>query len=77
MITILHCTYGEPENAVGFNDEEAAVKYAKHYLKQWDIYNNDYQHTVNALSSIEDVQGLIEEEAIYTLQVYKVEMLDS
>ena len=48
------------------------MPYIKAHLKNWDIYNEHFQEAVQKISTVEDAQILIEEEAIYTLQVLVV-----
>lgn len=75
MFVIIHCPYGDPEKAVGFNKEQDAVDYIKQNIRYWDISDENYQQAVNTLKTVADAQALIEQEAIYTMQVWNVEML--
>lgn len=76
MIVIIHCPYGDPDKAVGYTEEKDALPYIKKHLKSWDIYNEQFQSKVEAIASIEDAQVLIEEEAIYTLQVFALDAIN-
>ena len=76
MIVIIHCPYGDPDKAVGYTEEKDALPYIKKHLKSWDIYNEAFQAQVEAIASIEDAQVLIEEEAIYTMQVFVLDAIN-
>jgi hypothetical protein len=76
MIVIIHCPYGDPDRAVGYTEEKDALPYIKKHLKSWDIYNEAFQAQVEAIASIEDAQVLIEENAIYTMQVFVLDAIN-
>lgn len=76
MIVIIHCPYGDPDRAVGFTEERDAVEYAKKHLKSWDIYNEAFQGQVEEVQSVEDAQVIIEENAIYTMQIFVLDAIN-
>lgn len=76
MVVVMHCPYGDLDRVVAFTDADAACDYAKKHLKSWDIYNEAYQAEVDSIESVEDAQVVIEENAVYTLQIWAVDEID-
>lgn len=76
MIVIIHCPYGDPEKAVGFTEEKDAVEYVRKHLYSWDIYDERYQEQLQSIESIEDAQVVIEENAIYTMQIFVLDAIN-
>lgn len=76
MIVILHCDNGTPEKVVVFDSNNNPMPYLKKHLKSWDIYDEQFQKDLASCETVEDIQTLIEEEAIYTLQVYTVDEMN-
>lgn len=76
MIVIIHCPYGDPDKAVGFTEEKDALPYIKQHLRSWDIYDEQFQAVVEDAESIEDAQVIIEEHAIYTMQVFVLDAIN-
>ena len=76
MIVIIHSPYGEIEKAVGFTEEKDAVAYVRKHLYNWDIYDEQYQEQLQSIDPIEDAQVVIEENAIYTMQIFVLDAIN-
>lgn len=59
-----------------YDEIHDAVPYIKKLLKNWDINNEQYQSQIEEAVTIEDIQVLIEENAIYTTQVHVVDKIN-
>lgn len=59
-----------------YDEIHDAVPYIKELLKNWDINNEQYQSQIEEAVTIEDIQVLIEENAIYTTQVHVVDKIN-
>lgn len=52
------------------------IPYIKKLLKNWDIYNENFQSELNAIETVEDAQALIEKYAVYTMQVHVIDNIN-
>ena len=75
MVVVLNCTMGIPDNVVVFDDQHDSLPYIKEKLKKW---SNDvpYLDAVDAIATVEEAMSIVEEEAMYDIQIYEVDELN-
>lgn len=61
MIIIATGTCGSYDKCEIYKNESTAVCRAQTLLRSVDIYNEEYQHQIDAAISVEDIRTLIEE----------------
>lgn len=74
MVVILFDTEGDmsyPQVTL-YDEIHDPIPYIKKMLKNWDIYDDKFQKDLNSIETVEDAQVLIEENAIYTMQIHIV-----
>ncbi len=72
MTVVIECPFGLCEKVVVFDTTTKMLPYVKAKLKSWESESSDWAERVDAIETLEDVLVIIEEEAIYSLQVYEV-----
>ena len=75
MTVVIHADLGVPDKVVVFDDQHDPLPYIKEHLRNWDD-SAVFKDAVDDLESVEDAIALLEEEAIYALQVYEVDELN-
>ena len=68
-------TMSEPE-VIFYDEIHNPIPYIKSKLKSWDINDEKYQMDLANCKTIDDVQLLIEEHAVYVLQVYIIDKIN-
>lgn len=72
LTVVIECPFGLPEKVVVFDTTTKMLPYVKAKLKSCGSKSSDWAERVDAIETLEDVLVIIEEEAIYSLQVYEV-----
>lgn len=75
MVVVINCTMGIPDKVVVFDDQHDPLPYIKEKLKKWSD-DVPYLDAVDAIETVEEAMSIVEEEAMYDIQIYEVDELN-
>lgn len=78
QVVILYDATGvmaEPEVTL-FDEIHNPMPFIKSKLKNWDIYDEQYQANLESCQNVGDAQILIDENSIYTMQIHVIDNIN-